>query len=89
MNDSILDTPVDIKTVRRLHQDGCLTDEAFHAALKVVRPPSVWFAWADDDCGQAHTASIKMAFACVIINQQFADRLGHTVSGLGEQLCRV
>jgi uncharacterized membrane protein len=47
MNESSLDTPVDIKTVRRLHQEGYLTDEAFRAALKVVRPPSVWFAWAE------------------------------------------
>jgi uncharacterized membrane protein len=47
MNDSILDTLVDIKTVRRLHQEGYLTDEAFRATLKVVRPPSVWFAWAE------------------------------------------
>jgi uncharacterized membrane protein len=47
MNDSILDSTIDIKTVRRLHQEGYLTDEAFYAALKVVRPPSVWFAWAE------------------------------------------
>jgi uncharacterized membrane protein len=47
MNESILDMPVDIKTVRRLHQEGYLTDEAFRASLNVVRPPSVWFAWAE------------------------------------------
>jgi uncharacterized membrane protein len=47
MNESSLDMPVDIKTVRRLHQEGYLTDEAFRAALKVVRSPSVWFAWAE------------------------------------------
>jgi uncharacterized membrane protein len=47
MNDSSLDKPVDIKTLRRLHQDGFLTDEAFNAALRTLRPAAVWFAWAE------------------------------------------
>ena len=47
MNDSSLDKLVDIKTLRRLHQDGCLTDEAFNAALRTLRPAAVWFSWAE------------------------------------------
>jgi len=47
MNDTALDQPVDIKTLRRLHQDGCLTDEAFTAALRTLRPAAVWFSWAE------------------------------------------
>jgi len=47
MNDSSLDKPVDIKTLRRLHQDGCLTDEAFNAALRTLRPAAIWFSWAE------------------------------------------
>jgi len=47
MNEASLDTPVDIKTLRRLHQDGFLTDEAFNAALRTLRPAAVWFSWAE------------------------------------------
>lgn len=47
MNDTSLDQPIDIKTLRRLHQDGCLTDESFNAALRTLRPAAVWFAWAE------------------------------------------
>lgn len=49
MNDSLLDKPVDIKTLRRLHQDGCLTDEAFNVALRTLRPAAVWFSWAEQN----------------------------------------
>lgn len=47
MNDTSLEKLVDIKTLRRLHQDGCLTDEAFTVALRTLRPAAVWFSWAE------------------------------------------
>jgi len=47
MNDSALDKPADIRTIRKLHQEGLLTDEAFSASLKILQPASSWFSWAE------------------------------------------
>lgn len=47
MNESSLNKPADIKTLRRLRQDGYLTEEAFTAALRTIRPAAVWFSWAE------------------------------------------
>ena len=46
MADAQLDKTANIKTIRRLHRDGLLTDDAFIAASSVLRPASAWSAWA-------------------------------------------
>jgi len=46
MPDAQLDKSANIETIRRLHQDGLLGDDAFIAASSVLRPASAWFAWA-------------------------------------------
>ena len=46
MADPNIDKPVDIKTLRKLLQEGLLSEEAFLEASKIIRPISNWFAWA-------------------------------------------
>jgi len=46
-NDQALEKPADIKTVRRLHQDGLLSNEAFDTAMRILRPASSWYTWAE------------------------------------------
>ena len=45
MTESPLDKKADIRTLRRLYQDGLLTDKAFAVASTMVRPRSAWLAW--------------------------------------------
>ena len=41
-----LDKPADIGIIRKLYQDGLLSDDAFKAASGLLRPVSSWFSWA-------------------------------------------
>jgi len=41
------DKPADIKTIRGLHQDELLSDQAFDAAMRILRPASSWYTWAE------------------------------------------
>ncbi len=45
-SDSYLDKAADIRTLRRLHQNGLLSDTAYAHATALLRPPSAWYAWA-------------------------------------------
>lgn len=40
------DTKATIRIIRKLHQDGLLNEVAFDAARSLLRPASVWLAWA-------------------------------------------
>lgn len=41
-----LDTKATIRVIRKLHQDGLLSEVAFDAAHRLLRPASVWLTWA-------------------------------------------
>jgi uncharacterized membrane protein len=41
-----LDTKATIRIIRKLHQDALLSKVAFDAARRLLRPASVWLAWA-------------------------------------------
>jgi len=41
-----LDKKADLKTIRKLYQDGFIKPEAFQAAQAVLRSPADWFIWA-------------------------------------------
>ena len=41
-----LDTKATIRIIRKLHQDGLLSEVAFDTARSLLRPASVWLAWA-------------------------------------------
>jgi uncharacterized membrane protein len=46
MADIRSDQKANIRTLRRLYQDGLLHERAFIAASRMVRPTSAWFDWA-------------------------------------------
>jgi uncharacterized membrane protein len=46
LNDTKLDRTASVGVIRTLHRDGLLSDDAFTAAIAVVRPVSSWFSWA-------------------------------------------
>jgi uncharacterized membrane protein len=46
MTESHLDKKASIGSLRRLYQDGLLTDKAFAVASTMLRPRSAWLAWA-------------------------------------------
>jgi len=46
MMDSQLDKKANIRAIRKLHQDGLLTDKAFAVVTTMLRPRSAWLAWA-------------------------------------------
>jgi uncharacterized membrane protein len=47
MDESTFNKPAELRTIRQLREDGLLSDEACHAALRILRPASSWFAWAE------------------------------------------
>ncbi len=47
VENSSLNQTATVKIVYKLHQDGLLNDKALAAALKVLRPASAWFLWAN------------------------------------------
>jgi len=42
-----LNRTASVDTIRKLHRDGLLSDDAFSAANAVLRPVSSWFRWAE------------------------------------------
>ncbi len=46
MNCPELNKPADFGIIRKLYQEGLLSDDAFTAACAVLRPGSSWLAWA-------------------------------------------
>ena len=46
MTGSRPDTKATIRIIRKLHQDGLLSEVAFEAGRSLLRPASVWLAWA-------------------------------------------
>ena len=49
----------------------------------------IGFARTDDDRGQPRGASVEVAFSGVVVDEHFANGLGHAVSGLGELLGEI
>lgn len=46
MNRSDLNKPADFGIIRKLYNEGYLSDDAFTEARNIVRPASLWFSWA-------------------------------------------
>lgn len=47
MDDSTVYKSADLRTIHRLRADGLMSDEACHAALRILRPACSWRAWAE------------------------------------------
>ncbi len=47
MRQSPLDKPTDIRTLRQLHADGLLSDEAYRQACRLLQPTTRWNTWAE------------------------------------------
>lgn len=47
MDGGELNRTASVDTIRKLHRDGLLSDDAFSAANAVLRPVSSWFRWAE------------------------------------------
>jgi uncharacterized membrane protein len=43
---NILKKPADITMIRKLYRDGLIFEDAYHEALKILRPASSWYTWA-------------------------------------------